>query len=375
MLLRVSAGVLMTLALSAQNAPMFEGVTAMNQGKLDDAIAAFRRAIDADPRNVQARLYLGAVYLKKEPRTDSAEFADAAKMAAAEFNAVLGIEPDNLPALESLARLSFAQAQTARSESEKTGHFEQSERWWQRVADVKPGHKEAHYSLGVLQWARVYPAVMQAKAGTSQPVAPGRRIAPGLVPDAAKRALLRGQYGQTIEQGLQHLQRALQLDASYDEAMAYTNLLLRLRADLGETQQDFARDTAEADGWVAKALQTKQRKGGTSSASMIAAPPPPPPGTKQIRVGSNVQAEKLMVNPPPAYPEMARQARIQGVVRYNAVINREGKVAHLTLVSGHPLLVPAATEAVKQWLYKPTLLNGEPVEVVTQIDVNFTLAP
>jgi protein TonB len=108
---------------------------------------------------------------------------------------------------------------------------------------------------------------------------------------------------------------------------------------------------------------------------MIPAPPPPPPGIKQIRVGGNVQASKLILNPPPDYPDMARQARIQGVVRYNAVVNRDGRVAHLTLVSGHPLLVPAATEAVKQWQYKPTLLNGEPVEVITQIDVNFTLAP
>jgi protein TonB len=122
--------------------------------------------------------------------------------------------------------------------------------------------------------------------------------------------------------------------------------------------------------------------GGIIGSVPTAAPPPPPPvkeapkpvTPKQIRVGGNVQAAKLLNQPKPSYPPLARQARIQGVVRFNAVIGRDGAIQNLTLVSGHPLLVPAATEAVRQWRYQPTLLNGEPVEVVTQIDVNFTLS-
>lgn len=123
--------------------------------------------------------------------------------------------------------------------------------------------------------------------------------------------------------------------------------------------------------------------GGIIGSVPTAAPPPPPPPVKeapkpvtpkQIRVGGNVQSAKLVNQPKPAYPPLARQARIQGVVKFNAVIGRDGSIQNLTLVSGHPLLVPAATEAVRQWRYQPTLLNGEPVEVVTQIDVNFTLS-
>jgi protein TonB len=87
-----------------------------------------------------------------------------------------------------------------------------------------------------------------------------------------------------------------------------------------------------------------------------------------------VQAARLVNQPKPSYPPLARQARIQGVVRFNAVIGRDGSIQNLTLVSGHPLLVPSATEAVRQWRYQPTLLNGDPVEVVTTIDVNFTLS-
>lgn len=113
------------------------------------------------------------------------------------------------------------------------------------------------------------------------------------------------------------------------------------------------------------------------------APPPPPPPVKEapkpatpqrIRVGGNVQSAKLVRQPKPVYPPLAKQARIQGVVRFTAVIGKDGTIQNLQLVSGHPLLIPSAQEAVKQWVYQPTLLNGEPVEVITQIDVNFTLS-
>jgi len=122
--------------------------------------------------------------------------------------------------------------------------------------------------------------------------------------------------------------------------------------------------------------------GGIISSVPQAAPPPPPPPVKQevkpqirrITVGGNVQQAMLIYQPKPVYPPLAKQARIQGTVKFTAIIGRDGTIQNLTLVSGHPLLVQAATEAVKQWRYKPTLLNGEPVEVVTQIDVNFTLS-
>ena len=86
-----------------------------------------------------------------------------------------------------------------------------------------------------------------------------------------------------------------------------------------------------------------------------------------------MQQAQLISQPKPEYPPQARQERLQGVVRFNAVIGTDGHVANMTLVKGHPLLVPAAQEAVKGYVYQPTLLNGQPVEVVTQIDVNFTL--
>jgi protein TonB len=124
--------------------------------------------------------------------------------------------------------------------------------------------------------------------------------------------------------------------------------------------------------------------GGIIGSVPSAAPPPPPPPPKKveekpaapqrIRIGGSVQQAKLVRQPHPVYPPLAKQARIQGQVKLSAIISKDGTIQKLEVISGHPLLVPAALEAVKQWVYQPTLLNGEPVEVITQIDVNFTLS-
>ncbi len=95
--------------------------------------------------------------------------------------------------------------------------------------------------------------------------------------------------------------------------------------------------------------------------------------TQKVRVSSGVAQGLLIRQVSPRYPELARQARIQGTVTLAAVIGKDGMVQNLRVISGHPLLTNAAMDAVKQWLYKPYLLNGEPVEVDTQINVNFVL--
>jgi protein TonB len=104
-----------------------------------------------------------------------------------------------------------------------------------------------------------------------------------------------------------------------------------------------------------------------------AAPPPPKVVQSRIRQGGNVQQAKLINQIKPNYPPLARQTRISGTVRLHAIIGKDGTVQSLTLESGHPLLVQAALDAVKQWRYQPTLLNGVPVEVDTTIDVVFSL--
>jgi protein TonB len=90
-----------------------------------------------------------------------------------------------------------------------------------------------------------------------------------------------------------------------------------------------------------------------------------------ISVGGPVQAAKLVRKVDPVYPPMAREARIEGTVRLGIVVAKDGQVANIQVNSGHPLLIPAALDAVKQWVYQPTLLNGEPVEVRTEVELKF----
>ena len=102
------------------------------------------------------------------------------------------------------------------------------------------------------------------------------------------------------------------------------------------------------------------------------------PGTytlNRVRVSAGVAEGNLTHKVVPAYPEYAKENRIQGTVVLHAIIDKRGKVAELHTLSGHPSLAPTALEAVRQWRYKPYLLNGEAVEVETTIIVNFNLAP
>lgn len=103
------------------------------------------------------------------------------------------------------------------------------------------------------------------------------------------------------------------------------------------------------------------------------APPPPKPTQTRIKQGGAVTAASLINRVQPVYPPLARQTRVSGTVRLHAIISKDGSVQQLEVLQGHPLLVQAALDAVRQWRYRPTLLNGEPVEVDTTIDVIFSL--
>ena len=118
-------------------------------------------------------------------------------------------------------------------------------------------------------------------------------------------------------------------------------------------------------------------------------PPQPPPKPKNvetkkpasetatsgpIKVGGFAQEAKIIRRVIPTYPVIAKQTRTQGTVKLLGVISTEGRIERLQVLSGHPLLVPAAVDAVRQWIYRPTLLNGNPVEVQAPIEVNFILS-
>jgi TonB family protein len=147
------------------------------------------------------------------------------------------------------------------------------------------------------------------------------------------------------------LQKATQAVLAFDEHMT-------VNTARGDNENSYRIQIGTADARSA-AMRTEVSANGT-------------PG--RIKVGGNVQQARLVMQPKPVYPPAAKEARIQGVVKLDAVIGLDGTVRQLEVISGHPLLVPAALDAVKQWVYQQTLLNDNPVEVATQIDINFTLS-
>jgi TonB family protein len=156
--------------------------------------------------------------------------------------------------------------------------------------------------------------------------------------------------------------------------VAYRNGVPVTSSDIATGQARIVTDGGPASG-VAGGVQGGVA-GGVAGGVQSGAVAPREAGAmpQRIRVGGNVQQANLLMKVNPVYPPLAKQARIQGTVSLTTTIGADGAVQNLQLISGHPLLAQAALEAVKQWLYKPTLLNGNPVEVITQVDVNFTLS-
>jgi protein TonB len=113
--------------------------------------------------------------------------------------------------------------------------------------------------------------------------------------------------------------------------------------------------------------------GGIIGGTGAGLPPPPKVAPSRIRVGGNVAQANLIHMVNPQYPAIAKTAHISGTILLHAIIGKDGTVQNLQYISGPPLLMQSAMDAVKQWRYKPTLLNGDPVDVDTTISVVFTL--
>jgi protein TonB len=145
--------------------------------------------------------------------------------------------------------------------------------------------------------------------------------------------------------------------------------------DIKIIKEEAEPDMMGAQGGVPGGVPGGQMGGviGGVIGSVGGAPPPPKPAQSRIRQGGAVTAASLINRVQPNYPPLARQTRISGTVRLHAIISKDGTVQQLEVLSGHPLLVQAALDAVRQWRYRPTTLNGEPVEVDTTIDVIFSL--
>ena len=192
---------------------------------------------------------------------------------------------------------------------------------------------------------------------------------PGPIANPAVREQLKSKWPPVLDEGISNLDEALQIDSGYVDAMAYINLLIRYRADLLDTPSEWYEASAQADEWMQKSLDMRKLAANSPP------PSPPAPVSGAMRIGAGVLNANLIEHAEPLYPPLASQARISGSVVLRVTVGIDGLVKNLQLVSGHPLLVQPARDAVAAYRYKPTLLNGSPVEVASTVAVPFVLGP
>ena len=232
-----------------------KGVQAFKSAKYNSAVEHFKEAVRLDPEFPTARLYLATAYMSQYiPGADSEENMQNARAAEQEFLRVLERDPQNALAVESLASLHYNQAQGGTVE-QKMKKLDEAAQWYTKLSQVDPNNKTAYYSLGVITWAKWYPKLMEARNKLGM-----KPEDPGPIKDKKVKDELKTQWLDTINTGIQNLEKALQIDPEYDEAMAYMNLLIRERADLADTPEGYKKEVEVADNWVQKALDTKKIK-------------------------------------------------------------------------------------------------------------------
>lgn len=188
--------------------------------------------------------------------------------------------------------------------------------------------------------------------------------------DAASQQLLAQlpvQAGDTVTS--EKLSQIISIVQAFDSHL----MVLPVNTPTGEMAISITLNGREEMTWqIVQRLTEKAREGAAATPQAQSTQPEPP---QAIHIGGEIQkANLLSQGPHPVYPPLAKAAHVQGTVSFEATIGKDGTVRNLQLISGPPLLVQAALQSVQQWVYKPTLLNGSPVTVITNIDVNFTLA-
>jgi tetratricopeptide (TPR) repeat protein len=238
------------------------GVQAYRSAKYADAVEFFKNAVNLDPSNLNGRLYLATAYMTQYiPGAESPENLQLAKQAKEEFLKVLDKDANDKTALASLASLSYQQAQGMPDLEQKLKKLDEAKEWYLKLIAADPQNKEGFYSLAVIDWVKWYAAWMKSRADLGM-----KPEEPGPIKDKKVKADLKDQYSAVIEDGIKNLQKALDIDPNYDDAMAYMNLLIRERADLDESPDQYKKDVETADGWVQKALDTKKMKAAKEAA-------------------------------------------------------------------------------------------------------------
>ncbi|MBO0911795.1 MAG: tetratricopeptide repeat protein [Acidobacteria bacterium] len=221
-----------------------KGVASYKNARYEQAIEHFKDAVELDPGLQNAKIYLATAYLAQYiPGVDSPENVQNANAAINQYKAVLDQDPKNITSIKGIAYLYLQMKK-----------FDEAKQYYHKAIDLDPNDPEAYYSVGVIDWTQAYQPRTEARAKI------------GLRPDEPLKdkkvcAELRDSGSGVIQDGIDNLNRALQLREDYDDAMAYMNLLYRERADRECDQPDQrTADLKTADDWVDKAMAAKKAK-------------------------------------------------------------------------------------------------------------------
>ena len=222
-----------------------KGVTAFKNAQYPESVEHFKTAVQLDPTWPNARLYLAMAYLQQYiPGAESPENNDMAKASYEQFSEVLKLEPKNTLAIQSIGSLYLYQKK-----------WPEAREWFQRLTAVDPNSTVGYYSLGFIAWSEWYPEYGKARALLGMKLED-----PGPIKDKKVKEDLKTRFGPVIDDGLKALDKALEVDKEYADAMAYENLLIRERADLADSKEEYEKQIKIADDWVDKNLATVKIK-------------------------------------------------------------------------------------------------------------------
>ena len=232
-----------------------KGVQSYRGQHYADAVKHFQQAVQLDPSNQNAELYLATSYMVQWiPGADSPDNKKNYDAASSTFQNVLSKDPKNELALASMASMAFNSAASGTNE-QKHQMLEEARKWNQRRIEVKPDDSEAYYYIGVINWTEAYQPLRDARFQLKM-----RPEDPGPISDPKVRAEMKDKYGKLIDEGLDHLKKCLDIDKENEDAMSYLNLLLRRKADIEDTPEAAKADVAQAEDWSNKSLDMKRIK-------------------------------------------------------------------------------------------------------------------
>jgi tetratricopeptide (TPR) repeat protein len=372
-----------------------QGDQEMLQRKWHDAAVAFQSAVDADSDSAEAHGKLSnalAFELKPGLVTSPENSAQLIRILNEQQRAA-DLAPGNAAVVSRLARIQYAVFRASTDPAEQEKNRDLATKNLGRALVLNPKAGSLHFQVGNMGLFGVIRDLAEARRNTPYPTVATR------VPDEASRRNLMLWYGLAMGDAITHLEKAVELQPNNGFAMLLIMAAYQVRASFSSTDESV-RDSELAKHWGQRAIT---RRGASfrpeevrnllqallspqvsiaDDPGMAPPPPPPPipllaispvvtcgapPNDRPVRVSGSVAEMNLVKKVGPEYPAAAKAAPVCGTIRFTAIIDKTGHVRQLDLISGHPLLVKAARDAVLQWEYKPTVFCGQVAEAVTEI--------